>query len=44
MVEHGDLFYSRNVNFLTKALGKIIVFFLRTSLKEKRSIYTGYIC
>ncbi|UCH69831.1 MAG: MBL fold metallo-hydrolase [Candidatus Bathyarchaeota archaeon] len=34
MVEHGDLFYNRNVNFLTKALGKIIVFFLRTSLKE----------
>ena len=34
MVEYGDLFYNRNVNFLTKALGKIIVFFLRTSLKE----------
>jgi len=34
MVEHGDLFYNRNVNFLKKALGKIIVFFLRTSLKE----------
>ena len=34
MVEKGDLFYNRNVNFLTKILGKLMLFFLRTSLKE----------
>jgi hydroxyacylglutathione hydrolase len=34
MVEHGDLFYNRNANFLTKILGKMILFFLRTGLKR----------
>jgi hydroxyacylglutathione hydrolase len=34
MVENGDLFYNRNVNFLTKILGKLLLLFLRTSLKE----------
>jgi len=34
MVEKGDLFYNRNVNFLTKILGKLMLLFLRTSLKE----------
>jgi hydroxyacylglutathione hydrolase len=34
MVEKGDLFYNRNVNFLTKILGKLLLLFLRTSLKE----------
>jgi hydroxyacylglutathione hydrolase len=34
MVEKGNLFYNRNVNFLTKILGKLMLLFLRTSLKE----------
>lgn len=34
MVEKGDLFYNRNVNFLTKILGKLMLLFLRTGLKE----------
>jgi hydroxyacylglutathione hydrolase len=34
MVEKGDLFYNRNVNFPTKILGKLMLFFLRTNLKE----------
>lgn len=34
MVEKGDLFYNRNVNFLTKILGKLMLLFLRTRLKE----------
>ena len=34
MVEKGDLFYNRNVNFLTKILGKLMLLFLRTSLKK----------
>jgi hydroxyacylglutathione hydrolase len=34
MVEKGDLFYNRKVNFLTKILGKLMLLFLRTSLKE----------
>ncbi len=34
MVEHGDLFYNRNVNFLIKILGKVMLFFLRSGLKK----------
>lgn len=34
MVEHGDLFYNRNVNPLTKMLGKMMLFFLRAGLKK----------
>lgn len=34
MIEKGDLFYNRNVNFLNKILGKLLLLFLRASLKE----------
>jgi glyoxylase-like metal-dependent hydrolase (beta-lactamase superfamily II) len=35
MVERGDLFYSRKANFLMKAMGKLILAALDTSLKEE---------
>jgi hydroxyacylglutathione hydrolase len=34
MVENGDLFYNRNANFLTKTIGKVMLFFLRAGLKK----------
>ena len=34
MVEKGDLFYNRNANFLMRIMGKLMLFFLRTSLKK----------
>jgi hydroxyacylglutathione hydrolase len=34
MVEQGDLFYNRNVNFLIKILGKMMLFFSRGGLKK----------
>ncbi|MCW4029478.1 MAG: MBL fold metallo-hydrolase [Candidatus Bathyarchaeota archaeon] len=35
MVETGDLFYSRKANFLMKAMGKLILFFLSGNLKKE---------
>ena len=34
MVEKGDLFYNRNVNFLMRIMGKILLFFLKDGLKK----------
>ena len=34
MVEKGDLFYNRKVNFLIRILGKMILFFSRGGLKK----------
>jgi hydroxyacylglutathione hydrolase len=34
MVEKGDLFYNRNANFLMRAMGKMMLFFLRGGLKK----------
>jgi hydroxyacylglutathione hydrolase len=35
MVEKGDLFYNRNANFLMRIMGKIVLFFVRGSLKKE---------
>ena len=34
MVENGDLFYNRNAKFLLRIIGKVMLFFLRDSLKK----------
>jgi hydroxyacylglutathione hydrolase len=34
MVEHGDLFYGRNVNFAVKALGNLMLFFSEGRLRK----------
>jgi len=34
MVENGDLFYNRKVNFLIRILGKAMLFFMRAGLKK----------
>jgi hydroxyacylglutathione hydrolase len=34
MVEHGDLFYGRNVNFAVKALGNLMLFFSKGRLRK----------